>query len=70
MDRLEELVSRMNKSILSWNLSEVVSYIDTLVNECYIDEREAQHLLEDIINYGCTYSASAFKEVEQWNFIS
>lgn len=59
---LETMVERLNKGIEEMDLFVIRYTIDDLIKEGYIDRLQGEFLFQDIVNNGCTYSASSFKE--------
>lgn len=67
MNRLEEIVKKLNDNIRDFNLEVIVDCIYDLDKEGYINQRDAQYLFEDIMNDRCPIPLSSFKEDTQWN---
>lgn len=62
MNRLEEIVNKLNDNIKNFNFGVIHDCIYDLHNEGYISQLDAQYLLEDIMNDKCTIPLSSFME--------
>ena len=65
MNRLEEIVEKLNDNIRDFNLEVIADCICDLDKEGYITQRDAQYLFEDIMNDRCPIPISSFKEDTQ-----
>lgn len=59
---LETIVGKLNEGIKIMDLVIVRNAIEDLINGEYIDRLQGEYLFQDILNDGCTFSVSAFKE--------
>ncbi|MEX5935917.1 hypothetical protein [Mammaliicoccus sciuri] len=62
MNRLEQIVNKLNDNIKNFNFGVIHDCIYDLHNEGYISQLDAQYLLEDIMNDRCPIPLSSFKE--------
>ena len=59
---LERIVNKLNEGIKTMDLICVREAIEELIDGGYIDRLQGEYLFQDVINDGCPFPLSSFKE--------